>query len=278
MSLRDQVTELALTLPEGCTDNDCACPKCGVTDFSITRSNGSLKFICFRVSCGFKGYVGSKGASIQDTSLVTAKRMFKGKLTKLNLFEMEWLHREFGIDYQYLKCVRWGDDDCRVYYPQYHVDGRIQGYIARFYPDLTTIPMRGAKAYWKPVLSRDSGLCLPNMAVLKMMREQKRVVLVEDYPSCLRILSQLNIPCCCMGGTNLYDSMVSTLLSLGVEQVVIVLDADAVIKAIKMKRSISLAFPDTVVLPLTGPDPKDMSPEELDLTFNSIINKDISNV
>lgn len=275
MDLFDQVIDLALSLPDGQTDNSCACPKCGHSDFSITRSDGKLKFICFRVSCGFHGRTDSKGEAMRgEDKPVVQKKLFTGKLDRLNLFEMESLIRKFKIDHKLLKQVRWGVDDGRVYFPQYHVDGRIQGYIARFYPELTDHDCKGAKAYWKPVLSRDAGLCLPTMSVLKMIHEQKRVVLVEDYPSCLRIISQLNIPCCCMGGTNLYDSMVSTLIKLGVEQVIILLDADAVVKAMKMQRSISLVFPDTVVVPLTGPDPKDMTEYELYLNLKHIINKE----
>ena len=274
-NLYDLVIDLALSLPDGQTDNSSACPKCNHSDFSVTREDGKLKFICFRVSCGFRGRTDSRGMAVRgDTAPTKQTKLFTGKLDKLNHFEAEWLHREFNIKHALLKGVRWGEDDNRVYYPQYHMDGRIQGYIARFYAELTCTEQRGAKAYWKPVIARDSGLCLPSMDVLKMMHEQKTVVLVEDYPSCLRIISQLNLPCCCMGGTNLYESMINTLLSAGVARVVIVLDADAITKAMKMKRAISLAFPDTVVLPLTGPDPKDMDEHELVYTFKRIINQE----
>lgn len=277
MDLYDKVVEIALDLPEGQSDNTHPCPKCGEQKgFSVSRIDGTLKFICFHATCGFHGRMDSQGMRVkgEDTPTKKPKKLFTGKLDKLNLFEKEWLVREFGINAKLLRGVRWGVDDQRVYFPQYRVDGRIQGYIARFYPALTCTKVQGAKAYWKQVLPTDTGLCIPSMTILKMIREQKRVVLVEDMPSCLRIISQLKLPCCCMGGTNLYDEMVSTLIELGVEQVIIVLDADAIVKAIKTKRSISLAFPDTVVIPLTGPDPKDMSYEELALTFQRIINKE----
>jgi len=41
------------------------------------------------------------------------------------------------------------------------------------------------------------------------------------------------------------------------------LDKDAITKAVKMKRLLSMNFPNTVIVPLTGVDPKDMSVEEL---------------
>lgn len=270
--LRDQVKQLALSLPDGCTDGKCACPKCGRTgSFNITRDGDCLKFICFRVSCGFKGIIGSRAdkSTLRDEPLTRQTKLFTGELDYLNDDELEYLHDKFRIEHEWLQHIRWGVADNRVYYPQYSIRGKVQGYIARHYPDLGL--SKGAKAYWKPVVAGDSGLCLPHMQVLSMVREQKRVVLVEDYPSCLRILSQLGIPCCCMGGTNLYESMIDTLIDLGVEQPVVVLDADAVVKAAKMRRLLMLAFPDTVAIPLTGPDPKDMTEDELATTFSTLI-------
>jgi hypothetical protein len=174
----------------------------------------------------------------------------------------------------FLQKIRWGEWDCRVYFPQYTIDGRVMGYIARYYPELNyNIPLRGAKAYWKPCLSHTPALLFTDLAILLEVRKQKRVVLVEDYPSALRINSQLTIPTCCLGGTNLYDTVIDSLLALGVEQVIIVLDADAVHKAVKMKRALALMF-DVVIIPLTGCDPKDMSKRELSKVF-SCITKDI---
>ena len=158
-----------------------------------------------------------------------------------------------------------------MYYPQYDVLGRIHGYIARHYPALDNDrPTKGAKAYWKQTLQGDGGLLFPNMDVLSQVVETKRVCVVEDYPSMLRINSQLGIPTCCLGGTNIFDRHVSTMLSLDVKELIILLDADAVTKAIKLKRSLSLAFDNVHVIPLLGADPKDMTVHELNKTFGVI--------
>jgi hypothetical protein len=269
----DQVKILALSLPDGCTDGKCVCPSCGEAgSFNISRDGDTLKFICFRVSCGFKGIIGSNGgaAKLRDKDTLTRQvRLFTGELDFLNEYELIYLADKFSIDTHWLEHVRWGIRDSRVYYPQYSPTGRVLGYIARHYPDLGKA--NGAKAYWKPVVAGDTGLCLPSMEVLAMIRKQRRVVLVEDYPSCLRIISQLGIPCCCMGGTNLYESMIDTLIDLGVDVPIVVLDADAVVKAGKMKRALQLAFPNAKMLPLLGADPKDMSADELAHVFDSII-------
>lgn len=267
---RGEVKLLALSLPDGTTDGSCTCPACGKSgSFNITRDGTCLKFICFRVSCGFKGIIGSNSGETFKREALPTTKLFKGELDFLNEEEIAYLSDKFLIDKRWLQHIRWGVQDNRVYFPQYSMLGNVRGYIARHYPDLGR--SRGAKAYWKPVVAGDSGLCLPSMEVLAMIREQRRVVLVEDYPSCLRIVSQLGIPCCCMGGTNLYDSMIDTLIDLGVEQPIVVLDADAVVKAAKMKNLLKLAFPDTIAIPLTGADPKDMSEDELESTFKSIM-------
>lgn len=273
-SLYDQVKTLALSLPDGGTDSSSECPKCQSSKaFSLTREGNVLKFICFRASCTFRGVIDSNtGQSLWDyVTPVKQVKLFTGELDFLNDDEIEYLASLFKINPELLEKIRWGLWDKRVYYPQYTIDGRVMGYIARYYTELNfNIPIKGAKAYWKPVLGITPALLFPNMQVLKAVREQARIVLVEDYPSALRINSQLGIPCCCLGGTNLYDTVITSLIELGVEQVVIVLDADAVNKAVKMKQATALLF-DVVILPLTGVDPKDMSEQELAQVFHNII-------
>lgn len=270
MSLHDTVKELALSLPDGCSTRDIACPNCGSNNtFSVTREEGVLKFICFRVSCGVKGVIGSRSTSEYVTPVKQVK-LFTGKLVALNNTYHAYLCMQFNLRHVNMSGIRWCYADQRVYYPQYNIKGILQGYIARYYPVLANTPLQGAKAYWKPVVQDAKGLCIPNINVLPMIQQQERVVLVEDYPSCLRIISQLGLPCCCLGGTNLYDSMVATLMELEVKQVVVVLDADAISKALTMKRKLQLAFPNTVFIPLTGGDPKDMTEQELVEVFNQL--------
>jgi len=272
-NLHDAVKELALSLPDGCTDSHSACPSCGVTgSFNLTREDGQLKYICFRASCTFQGRIDSKtGKHLHHLTPSRKVHLFDGRLSHLISTEVDFLMHKFQIKPSWLYAVRWGENDKRVYYPQYDLSGRIVGYIARHYEELAGYPLGPyPKAIWKPVVSTQTGLCFPNMEVLAMIRTQKRVALVEDYLSSLRMSSQLHIPTCCLGGTNLYDSMVSTLLQLGVKEVIVVLDKDAISKAVKMKRLLSINFPNTVIVPLIGVDPKDMSFEELATTFQKL--------
>lgn len=270
----DAVKLLALSLPDGCSEGSFTCPACGEGgSFNVTRDGNELKFICFRVSCKFHGCTGDRAESVSTRPNIRKKKLFDGQLDFLNEFETQWLSDTFNIDKRWLHPVRWGVMDSRVYFPQYNIDGRIGGYIARYYPQLNFNTSLGKqpKAYWKPTLQRDCGLMFPDLKVVSNARKSKKVVLVEDAPSSLRINSQLAIATCCMGGTNLYDSMVSTILALGVTSVAVVLDNDACDKAVKMMNQLAFVIPDARVIPLLNQDVKDMSLQECADTFKDFI-------
>ena len=267
------VIEQALSLPEGSSQR-CTCPKCdNRSSFSMSRVGSEIRYICFSASCGFKGVITSKGGYTPelDQKVIRHSKLFSGTLTALNFYELHWLSEVFHIESQWLHSVRYSEEDGRVYFPQYDVMGRVFGYIARHYPALDNDhPTKGAKAYWKQVIAGECGLLFPNMEVMAQVVEQQRVVVVEDYPSMLRINSQLGIPTCCLGGTNIYTAHLDTMITMGVRELIILLDADAVVKAIKLKRGLSLAFDNVTVIPLTGADPKDMQVDELNLIFKGI--------
>jgi len=271
---KQAVIEQVLSLPEGCSQRG-ECPKCNNKgSFSVSRINSEILYICFSASCNLKGVITSKGGDgiALDQTVLRQHKLFKGTLSALHTHEEDYLHDVFRIDYGWLSNVRFSEEDMRVYYPQYDVLGRVFGYIARHYPVLDgDYPTKGAKAYWKQVLPGDPGLLFPNMDVLAQVVEAKRVCVVEDYPSMLRINSQIGIATCCLGGTNIYDRHISTMLSLGVTELIILLDADAVTKAVKLKRGLSLAFDNVHVIPLLGADPKDMTTDELNKTFEVIL-------
>jgi len=271
---KQSVTEQVLSLPEGCSTRG-ICPKCGTTSaFSMTRNSSEIMYICFSATCGLKGVITSKGSDSTglEQNVIRQHKLFNGNLSVLHAHEEDYLHDTFLIDYEWLHAVRFSEQDMRVYYPQYDVMGRVAGYIARHYPALDgDMPTKGAKAYWKQAIQGDIGLCFPNMNVLQQVVTTKRMCVVEDYPSTLRINSQIGMPTCCLGGTSIYERHISTMLSLGVTELIILLDADAVTKAIKLKRSLSLAFDNVHVIPLLGADPKDMTVQELNKTFEGIL-------
>jgi len=272
-TVQQSVREQALALPEGCSIRG-VCPKCGsTTAFSMTRAAGEVRYICFSASCGCRGVIASKytrDASLEQ-KVIKNRKLFVSNLTVLETWEVDWLANKFNIEEQWLSCLRYCEEDKRVYCPQYDVTGRIQGYIARYYPELAGgDKLKGAKALWKAVLPTDVCLCFPTMEVLAQVAGTKQLIVVEDYMSALRMNSQLGVPTCCLGGTSIYASHISTMIALDVKELVIVLDADATTKAIKLKRSLSLTFNRVMIVPLLGYDIKDMSINEFDKTFQQL--------
>lgn len=269
-----EVTEMCLSLPEGCSQR-ADCPKCSRKGtFSMSRVDGELRFICFSMNCGLKGVITSRGsyAPSLEQKVIRQHKLFNGTLSALNHYEMEYLSTTFRIAYDWMSSIRYSEEDGRVYYPQYDTMGRVFGYIARHYPALNNDrPTKGAKAYWKQVIAGDPALLFPNMEVLAQVVDEQRVIVVEDYPSMLRINSQAGIPTCCLGGTNIYTRHIDTMIELGVKELIILLDADAVVKAVKLKRGLSLAFDKVTVIPLTGADPKDMTLNELNDILKDIL-------
>lgn len=271
-SIKQLVRELAISLPEGCSCR-VECPDCHAKGtFSMSRNAGTLSYICFRAACTCRGSITSRG-DVETTVQKNRRqvKLFNGTLSTLNEYEEEYLSSKFRIDTEWLGNTRFCEDDMRVYYPQYNTMGKVQGYIARYYPELNNdVPLRGAKAIWKPVLNSAVGLCFPNMEVMQQVIDTKSVCVVEDYPSMLRINNQLNVPTCCLGGTNVYQHHISTMLELGVSDLTIVLDADAVTKAVKIQRAIALTFDSVKIIPLSGADPKDMPRDELTATLKQL--------
>lgn len=269
--IQQAVIEQALSIPEGGGERG-ICPACGSTSaFSMSRTDSEVSYICFKLACGCRGTITSKGSGTSTGVKSKKVKLFNGELTKLSDYEIDYLMDTFLIEREWLNTLRFSEQDMRVYYPQYNIMGLVHGYIARHYPALDNdCRTKGAKAYWKPVLASELGLCFPNMHIRADITRTGKLCVVEDYPSMLRINSQIGIPTCCLGGTAIYDRYVSTMLALGVKELTILLDADAVVKAVKLKRGLSLAFDDVKIIPLLGADPKDMAVDELNKLFKRV--------
>ena len=267
----DIIKAEALSLADGQSMN-IPCPWCGRDSFYVTRDGGTLKYIDFSVNCGKAGYIDSRGGHYyQEKEEVKQVVLFTGKLCKLMSDERDWLSNKFNLPVEMLRQVRYGHKDDRIYYPQYEADGRIAGYIARAYPELWDLRFKGPKALWKPTITPTGRLLFPHLDVLRAVREQSRVAVLEDWPSAMRVFSQTGLPAVALGGTQLYPGHVDTLLQLDVQEVVLLLDADAVVKAVKLKRENALAFPDMRIVALTGADPKDMTPQELQEVLEPVL-------
>ena len=69
-------------------------------------------------------------------------------------------------------------------------------------------------------------------------------------------------PVCALAGTNITDGLLAIFIEIGIKRLCICLDNDALAKAVKLKRELSLTF-DCIDVIFVTKDPKDMSIEEL---------------
>ncbi|MEE8599413.1 MAG: hypothetical protein V3S69_07935 [Dehalococcoidales bacterium] len=263
----DSIREQALALPDGASMRG-KCPQCGSdgTSFCITRNGAELNFIDFSASCNLHGKVLSTGDAklIGEAKALPLKPLFSGRLSHLETAEISWLSDKFHIPCEHFRTSRYSEDDYRVYYPLYNHLGVLTGYIARAYTELAYgKQFFGQKALNRTMVHGVQGLRFPCIDSLKAAHANKSVAVLEDWPSTMRIWTQTGMPTACLAGTNLLDEHVATMIEMGIEKLVIILDADAIVKAMKMKKANALVFSSTIVIPLTDADPKDMTLREL---------------
>lgn len=277
MDEHNSIREQALHLDDGETTQG-ECPWCGRTDsFYLTRTTNAIKYIDHSVNCGKRGVITSRpGDRLADVDVVKTtrkpKKIYKGELFPLDHKEQHFLWRRFGLGLTATNHMRYCEWDGRVYFPMLSMHGQVVQYIARYYPELAGgREQYGAKALVKWASDEPEQLLFPTLEVIKQVRETGKVLLVEDYVSAQRFNYQMGIPTCCLGGTTLYQGHIDTLLRMGVQSVALLLDGDAITKAVKIKRSVQLCFHVKLcTLSPHDPDPKDMSHDELEEKFANL--------
>lgn len=245
------------------------CPKCngggsGESSLLIWSDPDCLTYKCFRVNCGLFGKTGVSGYR----KISTQVRKPKSKVRDLTPERLpddvtDWLCDYFSWltpDTLYLNGVQWEEHHERVIYPIRNLAGYDEGLLLRKYDDLIlhedNVKGIKAKTYWRE-LPKDyklTGLMPPRDAA-----RSDHIVLVEDYPSAMRI--NLDVPCTAISGTSLQDASLMDLIKAGIKHVVMILDADAVVKASKIVHAYRPFFHTMSFIPLKwgDKDPKDMS-------------------
>lgn len=254
MEIRDQVRGI---LPE-CGSVRIVCPACGGgsgREKSMAVSDTGYKgvaFYCFRDRCRARGYLHGP---------VTYGTREKKSNPKLESLTIENLPDEY---YQYLPVKdtsippRWEPKQQMVLYPVLSYLGSELGYVKRLYRPLNKW-WTGPKALNVINDSRSSTPFL-HFPLLTKQNFCGSLVIVEDWPSSEAVAKYA--PSCALLGTNLSDSDVGYLLSIGVTRLRICLDNDALASAARMKRAMGLIF-DQVDVVFVDKDPKDMSDTEL---------------
>lgn len=257
------------------------CPKCGggssrETSLLIWADPNALTAKCYRVSCGLFVKTGVSGYR----KISTEQRKPATQVSQLNPEKLpddvaSWLCEKFPWltkDILILNHVQWDDYRERVLFPIRSLDGVDEGILTRKYDELVLNEsnLRGGKAktYWKVLAKEYKLTCLmpPRNAV-----RENYIVLVEDYPSAMRI--NLELPCTALSGTSIQDAALMNLVKAGVKHVVMVLDADAVSTAAKLVHKYGIFFWSMSFIPLEGVDPKDMQDAEFTTLMAQIIER-----
>lgn len=256
------------------------CPQCHggsskESSLLIWSDPDCLTYKCFRVNCGLFGKTGVSGYR-------KVSKKIRRPLSKVSSLSpdrlpddvIDWLCSYFSWltpEILFLNSVQWEDKHERILYPIRNLAGMDEGLLMRKYDPLILddYNLKGikAKTYWKE-LPNDyvlTGIMPPRDAA-----RSNHIVLVEDYPSAMRI--NLDTPCAAISGTSLQDAALMDIIRAGITDVVMVLDADAVTKASKIVRNYNPFFNSMSFIPLKvgDKDPKDMSNEDYNKLLNQI--------
>lgn len=255
-----EVKLLGASLSDGETKNNLVCPKCsgGVNHdraFSITRVGSALKFICFRVKCGYRGVVDSKTDNdrVALSPPSSGTNIYTKEIHQLPDGARDWLLTKYPVmPESYLDRVRFNYQDNRVLYPISDRHNNHAGWAARTYEaDVTPKTIN----YWH---SQDSV-----RGDFTFFKANQPTYLVEDVVSA-SALGNIGLSSVALLGTNVSDELITTVRnSYGIY---LALDKDAISKALKYEKRYRLLGVRVKVW-TSNHDPKDMNPEELREVF-----------
>ena len=143
------------------------------------------------------------------------------------------------------------------------MDGTLTGYVARYYPELSYgNPQRGSKSLYRA--ANNAAPTLHGVFPLWSQLAQRAgsLILVEDWMSSMRLWSQCRLIAVPLTGTHIAAYQIADLVKLNLKKLIVMLDSDAVLKSIQLRKKLDLVI-NTVVVPLKHNDVKDMSTAEL---------------
>ena len=231
---------MGLDLEVGDTSDSLVCPNCNggrsnERTFYITRTDRGLLYVCFRVSCKARGFIGSRGqvGQIGEKSRVK-RRPFRRPTRLLKPDELAYFEEVYGLLADNISDWRWAGN--RVLVPYYNLLGYQVGYNWRGYPDLCEFDGPKTISYFdsdeQPLL---------DWRIRIELFPQAGVILVEDSLSAIKIW-QAGYNAIALNGTELSEEAVVLLTNAGVEDVVVWLDQDANHKSADIARQYGLAF------------------------------------
>ena len=237
-----------------------SCPFCRATheqSMRLTRRPAALLFTCYRASCGVRGAIQSNGGIQMHDSKPPPIASNPFKLDTVSPPEdlVEVVTTRYGISREVLHYsgMRWAPNERSMCFPVFDVYGKRTGTSTKVLGDKVAGRRKSTlyyedepPQYYAPPLFLRSG--------------SKLVWLVEDVLSCLRITTHGENSIALLG-TNVNPGLFSALSS-NFQTVIIALDPDALVKALKIQQELS-SLPLTVKVMSFNKDPKDVEEEIL---------------
>jgi len=247
----------AEVVPTG-TSRRIHCPACGSATMSITReSDGVVKYICFRASCGVAGGVGDF-LYMDNKALETPSRIrvYTKETRLLDPAEERFFARRFGlVDPVYRNYITRSEDG--FVFPIRSPDSGRRGVVVRRRPwsGFVTPPLPMATSGPKTLTYPETHTG-PLLAWFGERAGPSPVVIVEDALSALCV-AQAGMLAVALLGTNLNHERVGEIVRTARDRkVILALDPDATDKAFEHGRNWGMAF-DSFRVALLHDDLKD---------------------
>ena len=287
MTAREQlpgspISRMAMGLVDGEKHRD-ICPFCGggaekEKSFSVERDGQKGRYICFRASCGVRGYIKYGGAPVQHNNNSSGQsRRYAGECTKVQVRVYQYLKQRFKLQPAVLKMYGAKQThDGRLLLPVLDPAGRSRGDNVLFYKELST--STHGTMFPKSSLFMDFGhpaMSWHRMGMVEVLEGvyerhtltipnffNGTLIIVEDQISAIKA-SRLTDAVCLLG-TNFSDDKIAEVgrQSAEYDRILLLLDEDAYGKSLALYRRARAVLQGLSVRRLTK-DVKDMRYEEL---------------
>tara|TARA_R100000008_G_scaffold43679_1_gene25314 strand:- start:1660 stop:2502 length:843 start_codon:yes stop_codon:yes gene_type:complete len=273
LDYKTQLSYLDSELGVGETTRDAQCPFCLKQngDFAVTKVENGLLYKCFRVACDSKGFIPSnlgewnnrKFTPVSSIVRESEEYPFESHIINLSEEQILYLRNKFNLTNEeiILNKIKWCNRTERVIYPILSQDGDTKGYVSRYYKELSNKKYDGVKSrtYW---INRNNNYYNVSFPYRNNYDVGGIFVLVEDIISSIRVAR--HVQCVALLSNSIPTNAMRFFSG---KNIVIVLDNDATVHALKIKQRYSLFFNSCQVISIDK-DPKNMGNEEL---INKII-------
>lgn len=261
LSPRDKVLLDYAYLQDGDTSNGGLCPSCGGgvsgdRSLSVSRRDGSLLWICYRATCGFKGGQSVGGGGTRTTVpnvRAVAGRHIAREAEPIPTDVSAYLSHRYAIGERLTARggFGWSETDSRLVMPVRSHEGEELGVMLRALddrkPKVVSHTEKGAIAWYVNRIT-------PGVIIVE---DQLSAVKASDFLTSVALL-----------GTNLSDERVMEIKKAGLGPVYLALDNDAVASAVKYVVKYRGVLPMQLVR--LDKDIKDMTHEEATALFTGI--------